>query len=40
MPALDPIGAYRENALRNRWSGITASEQREILKDLPLIRLS
>ncbi len=40
MPALDPVDAYRENALRNRWSGTTASEQWEILKELPLMRLS
>jgi len=35
--ALDPSTAYRENLLRNRWSGKTASEQWETIKGMPYI---
>jgi hypothetical protein len=39
-PALDPGRAYRENALRNRWSKTTAAEQWEAIQHLPFIDVS
>lgn len=39
-PTLDPRTAYRENALRNRWSKTTAAEQWETIKSLPFIDVS
>lgn len=39
FPALDPVQAYRENALRNRWSGTTAAEQWERVKHLQFVNV-
>jgi len=39
LPSLDPVTAYRENSLRNRWSKTTASEQWEKIKDLPYVTI-
>lgn len=36
-PELDPVQAYRESTLRNRWSGTTAKQQWERVKHLPLV---
>ena len=36
-PALDPATAYRENALRNRWSHTTASEQWAQIEHMPYV---
>jgi hypothetical protein len=33
--ALEPAGAYRENAFRNAWSSTTAAEQWQAIADLP-----
>jgi len=35
FPQLDAQTAYRENLLRNRWSGTTASEQWKAIEQLP-----
>jgi len=37
VPALDPSSAYRENALRNQWSGTTADQQWETIKQLEYV---
>jgi len=37
LPALTPTAAYRENALRNRWSHTTAAEQWARIKHLPFV---
>jgi hypothetical protein len=37
LPALNPLVAYRENTLRNRWSSTTALEQWERIKNMPFI---
>ncbi|MGH7295990.1 MAG: hypothetical protein ACRELB_13700 [Polyangiaceae bacterium] len=37
VPALSPRAAYRENALRNRWSKTTATEQWERIRHLPFV---
>jgi hypothetical protein len=37
VPELDPSQAYRESALRNRWSGTTAQEQWQRIKHLPFV---
>jgi hypothetical protein len=37
LPALDPLTAYRENSLRNRWSKTTASEQWARIKDMAYV---
>jgi hypothetical protein len=39
MPALDPSVAYRENALRNRWSNTTAAQQWTSIKHLPFVEV-
>jgi hypothetical protein len=39
VPGLDPNTAYRENALRNRWSKTTAAEQWARIKDMPFIEV-
>ena len=38
-PPLAPAIAYRENQLRNAWSGTRAVEQWEVVKSLPLVRV-
>jgi hypothetical protein len=37
LPTLDTREAYREEDLRNEWSGTTAAEQWETVKDLPFV---
>ncbi|WP_027150999.1 hypothetical protein [Mesorhizobium sp. WSM2561] len=37
MPELVPAQAYRESALRNRWSGTTAKDQWERIKHMPFV---
>jgi len=37
LPAIDPTAAYRENRLRNRWSGTTATEQWSHIRHLPFV---
>jgi hypothetical protein len=37
LPMLDTREAYREEDLRNEWSGTTAAEQWETVKDLPFV---
>ncbi|TIP25784.1 MAG: hypothetical protein E5X67_23275 [Mesorhizobium sp.] len=37
LPELDPAHAYRESALRNRWSGTTAKDQWERIKHMPFV---
>jgi hypothetical protein len=37
LPALSSTSAYRENALRNRWSSTTAAEQWARIKHLPYV---
>lgn len=37
LPELNPTTAYRENALRNRFSGTTAAEQWARIKHLPFV---
>ncbi len=37
--ALDPVTAYRENELRNRWSGTTAKEQWSEIRHMPFVRI-
>jgi hypothetical protein len=37
LPELNPTTAYRENALRNRWSRTTAAEQWATLRHLPFV---
>jgi hypothetical protein len=37
LPTLTVAEAYREEALRNEWSGTTAAEQWETVKDLPYV---
>lgn len=37
--SLDPSLAYRENAFRNQWHGLTADQQWESLSCLPLVRV-
>ncbi|MES0030003.1 hypothetical protein [Mesorhizobium sp. M0040] len=39
MAELDPDQAYRESALRNRWSGTTAKDQWERIKHMPFIEV-
>jgi len=39
LPALDPITAYRESTLRNKWSGTTAAEQWARIKNMPFVRI-
>jgi hypothetical protein len=39
LAALDPTTAYRENALRNRWSKTTATEQWETIRGMPYIEV-
>jgi hypothetical protein len=35
IPVVSPADAYRENLLRNQWSGTSASEQWEVIRHLP-----
>jgi hypothetical protein len=35
-----PVEAYRQNALRNRWHGMTAHQQWESVSHLPFVRVS
>jgi len=37
LSAIDPMAAYRENRLRNQWSGTTAVEQWARIKHLPFV---
>ncbi|MER8689055.1 MULTISPECIES: hypothetical protein [unclassified Mesorhizobium] len=37
LPALDPAQAYRESALRNRWSGTTAKDQWDRIKYMTFV---
>jgi hypothetical protein len=37
VPTLEISDAYRECSLRNEWSGTTAAEQWETIKDLPFV---
>jgi hypothetical protein len=37
LPTLDVAGAYRESVLRNEWSGTSAAEQWEAIRDLPYV---
>ncbi|AZO00570.1 hypothetical protein EJ066_27525 [Mesorhizobium sp. M9A.F.Ca.ET.002.03.1.2] len=37
LPELDPVQAYRESTLRNRWSGTTAKDQWERIKHMPVV---
>jgi hypothetical protein len=37
LPTLDAADAYREEGLRNEWSGTTAAEQWETVKDLEYV---
>jgi hypothetical protein len=39
LPTLEVADAYREEALRNEWSGTTAPEQWETIKDLPYVTI-
>jgi hypothetical protein len=39
LMALDAADAYRENVLRNHWSGKTAIEQWETIKEMPYIQV-
>jgi hypothetical protein len=36
---LDPQTAYRENLLRNQWSGTTAAQQWETIKHMTYVQL-
>jgi hypothetical protein len=38
-PAIDPVAAYRENQLTNKWSGTTAREQWLRIKHLPYVEV-
>lgn len=37
LPELEPAQAYRENSLRNRWSGTIAAEQWNRIKHMPFV---
>lgn len=39
LPTLAVADGYREEALRNQWSGTTAAEQWEAIKDLPYVTI-
>lgn len=39
LPTLEARDAYREEDLRNEWSGTTAAEQWESVKDLPYVTI-
>jgi hypothetical protein len=39
VPVLDPTVAYKENALRNQWSGTTASHQWSVVSHMPFDRV-
>jgi len=39
LPALEVADAYREEGLRNEWSGTTAAEQWETIQHLPYVTL-
>jgi hypothetical protein len=39
LPTLDTADAYREEDLRNEWSGTTAAEQWETVKDLEYVTI-
>ncbi|MER9756688.1 hypothetical protein NKJ46_25205 [Mesorhizobium sp. M0166] len=40
LPGLEPEEAYRESALRNRWSGTTAKDQWERIKHMPFVTVT
>ncbi|AZO67389.1 MAG: hypothetical protein EOS20_21365 [Mesorhizobium sp.] len=40
LPELEPAQAYRESALRNRWSGTTAKDQWQCIKHMPFVDAS
>jgi hypothetical protein len=39
LTVLDPITSYRENQLRNAWSGTSASDQWQVISDLPFVSI-